>query len=125
QVLSVQWKWSRDLLAFFTLACFASPLIALWIVIPNVGISSPRELITAGSIVGGFCLVFATLAGGALAAQGYSVDDRAGHIYALSLPVTRQRFLGARTITAYALLMLPALAIWIGATIASGQVAVP
>ena len=40
------------------------------------------------------------VAGLTVAWQGYGVDDRAGHIYSLSLPVTRTRALALRAASA-------------------------
>lgn len=125
QMLFVQWKWSRDLLAFFAVACFASPLIIFWIFMPEWGVPAAQELVIAGQVIGWFCLFFALFAGGVIAQQGYGMDDRAGHVYALTLPVTRSRFLVTRSTSAFVLLAIPALAIWIGGTIAAAQVEIP
>ena len=78
-----------------------------------------------GQLVGQFCLGLALLTGAVVAAQGYGLDDRVGHVYALSLPVTRLRFLTLRALAAFALLALPAAAIWIGGALTAGQVDVP
>src|SRR5215207_1653675 len=48
-------------------------------------------------------------AGVTVAWQGYGTDERVGHIYALSLPITRSRALVVRTGSAALLLVLPAL----------------
>lgn len=127
QMLFVQWKWNRDVLAFLVVASFATPLWAFWLAARGMGanVASAQELITAGRVVGGFCLVWAVIAGGALAVQGYGMDDRAGHVYALSLPVTRTRFLVTRSVAGFALLFLPALAAWIGSLLTVSQVSVP
>lgn len=125
EMLYVQWRWSRDLLAFFTVAGFAIPLLVFWFAMPYFGDPSAPDLVTGGQLVGGFCLGLALLAGGALAAQGYGMDDRVGHVHALSLPVTRFRFLTTRAFSAFVLLALPAIAIWIGAALTAAQVATP
>ena len=119
QILYVQWRWNRDVLAFFVVAAFALPLMFLRLTMPDM------DLMMAGRIVGTATLVFALLAGGIIAANGYAMDERGGHVYALSLPVTRARLLGLRTITAFALLCLPAVAVWIGGLIAVSQIDIP
>jgi hypothetical protein len=53
------------------------------------------------------------------------MDERVGHIYALSLPITRARALAIRAGTALGLLMLPAVGAWAGASLAIGQIALP
>jgi hypothetical protein len=125
QSLFVQWKWNRDFLAFYTIVAAAGPLVILWIALPQLGLTSARELVAVGSAVGAAAAAIAVLAGLTLAWQGYGVDDRAGHIYTLSLPVTRGRLLGLRAATASLLLVLPALGVWAGATLAAHQAHLP
>ena len=125
QMLYAQWKWNRDFLAFFTVAFFAIPLGVLMFALPEYGTWSTREYITWGQVVGGFSTIFAVIAGIAIAAQGYGVDERGGHIYALSLPITRRRFLGYRALGGFALLALPALGLWLGGTLAATQIELP
>jgi hypothetical protein len=125
QMLFVQWKYSRDLLAFFIVIGFAVPLMILWFVLPQLHGASTRELMEVGQAIGWFSLALAVLAGGTIAAQGYSADERGGHTYALSLPITRSRFLAVRAAAAFAILALPALGVWLGGALAAAQVALP
>src|SRR5205085_2528282 len=87
QSLYVQWKWNRDFLGFFTAVAFAAPLIILWIALPHLGLSSGRELVSIGGVIGAATAGIAVLAGLTVAWHGYGIDERAGHIYALSLPI--------------------------------------
>jgi hypothetical protein len=123
--LYVQWKWNRDFLAFYSAVGFAAPLVILWIALPHLGLTSARELVSVGNAVGMTTAVIASVAGLTVAWQGYGIDDRVGHIYALSLPITRRRALALRAGTAALVLMLPALGVWVGATLAASQVALP
>jgi hypothetical protein len=125
QTLYIQWKWNRDFLAFYTIAAFAAPLIILWIALTYVGFTSARELVLVGGVVGVTTAVIAVVAGLTVAWQGYGVDDRVGHIYALSLPVTRSRALALRAATAALILILPALGVWLGSMLATTQVTMP
>jgi len=125
QTLYVQWKWNRDFLAFYTVAGFAAPLIILWIALTYLGLTTARELVLVGGVVGVTTAVIAVIAGLTVAWQGYGVDDRAGHIYALSLPVTRTRALALRAATAALILLLPAIGVWIGSMLAATQVTLP
>lgn len=125
QTLYVQWKWNRDFLGFFTAIGFVAPLVVFWIALPQLGLTSARELVSIGGAIGGTALTLAVLSGLTVAWQGYGVDDRTGHIYALSLPITRQRALAIRAVSAAILLALPALGIWLGATLAAGQLTLP
>jgi hypothetical protein len=125
QTLYVQWKWNRDFLAFFTAVGFAAPLIIIWIALPHLGFTSPRELVSVGGAIGAVCGGIAAVAGMSVAWQGYNVDERGGHIYALSLPITRLRALWLRAATAAATLVIPALGIWVGGMIAASQMNLP
>ena len=125
QTLYVQWKWNRDFLAFYTVAAFAAPLIVLWIALTYLGLTSARELVMVGGVVGVATAVIAVVAGLTVAWQGYGVDDRVGHIYSLSLPVTRTRALALRAGAAALILILPALGAWVGSMLAATQVTMP
>ena len=119
QMLYVQWRWNRDFLAFFVFAGVAFPLLLYAIVLTEV------DIMTGGRMVGLTQLIFSLLAGTIVAAQGYTMDDRGGHVYALSVPCTRARFLATRSATAFLLLGLPALGVWIGGLIIVAQLDVP
>jgi hypothetical protein len=125
QSLYVQWKWNRDFLGFYTAAAFAAPLVILWVALPQLGLTSGRELVSVGGVVGAATAVIAVLAGLTVAWQGYGIDERVGHIYALSLPITRSRLLAIRAGTAAIMLFLPSLGVWVGAMLAAGQVELP
>jgi hypothetical protein len=125
QTLFVQWKWNRDFLAFFTIIGFVAPILILSIALPHLAMASPRELVTVGGIIGVTVATVAVVAGLTIAWQGYSVDDRIGHIYALSLPVTRRRALVMRAATAVVLLVIPTVGVWAGAMIATARASLP
>ena len=125
QTFFVQWKWSRDFLAFFTAIGFAAPLLITWIALPHLGFTSPRELVNVGGAIGATTCGIAAFTGVSIAWLGYGVDDSVGHIYALSLPITRLRALWYRATTASALLAIPAIGVWVGATVAAGQMNLP
>ena len=125
QTLYVQWKWNREFLAFFTAVGFAAPLIIIWIALPHMGFTSPRELVSVGGAIGAVCGGISAIAGMSVAWQGYNIDERSGHIYALSLPVTRLRALWLRAATAAVTLVVPATGIWVGGMIAANQMSLP
>jgi hypothetical protein len=125
QSLYVQWKWNRDFLGFFTAAAFGAPLIILWIALPHLGLTTGRELVSVGGVVGAATAGIAILGGLTVAWHGYGIDERAGHIYALSLPITRSRALAIRAGAAAIMLVVPAVGVWIGAMLAAGQVELP
>ena len=125
QMLFAQWKWSRDILLFFTITCFAVPFVVTWLIVPVMGGATPRQLVRVGESAGGALLVLSLLLGGYIAALGWTADARSGHVYALTLPVTRRRFLALRAIGASCLFMIPALATWLGGVILGSQLTLP
>ena len=125
QTFYAQWKWNRDFLAFYTFVGFAAPLLMMWIGLPQLGLASARELVFVGGVIGVGVAVISVLAGMTVAWQGYGVDERGGHIYALSLPVTRGRMLAMRVGSAAIMLVLPALGVWVGSVLAVGQAGLP
>lgn len=125
QTLYAQWKWNRDFLAFYAFLGFGTPLLMFWIGPSHLGLSSARELVFVGGVIGFGIAVLSVLAGVTIAWQGYGVDERVGHIYALSLPVTRTRMLVMRVVSAALLLAIPAIGVWFGAMVALGQAALP
>jgi hypothetical protein len=125
QTLYTQWKWNRDFLAFYAAAAFAAPLVIVSIAIGQLGLTSARELVSVGNVVGLTTAVIAITAGLTVAWQGYGIDERVGHVYALSLPITRARALALRAGAAALVLLIPAVGAWIGAMLAASQVKLP
>jgi hypothetical protein len=125
QMLYVQWKWSRDILLFFVVACFATPFVVTWLVVPVMGGATPRQLVRVGESTGGALMVLSLLLGGSIAALGWIADARSSHVYALTLPIGRRRFLAFRALGASCLFLVPALATWLGGVILGSQLTLP
>jgi hypothetical protein len=121
-VLETQWKWTRGLAFLGVVIGFSLPLLSL-------------RTAASARTPGGFVLTmqawgvaYAIVAGAlglmtAIVAWGY--DHRLRHVYALSLPIARWRYVLMRFGSGLATLALPVLAVLIGAEIVAHNSTVP
>ncbi|MEO7962675.1 MAG: hypothetical protein ABIT38_02065 [Gemmatimonadaceae bacterium] len=122
-IVRSQWAFSRTTLLFFTVVSFAAPLSA--VVFPSMAGGDPAALIFSGEVAGLLVLGAITLASILLAAQSWAIDARVGHIYALSLPIARRRYVVYRILAVCALLSVIAGAVFLGGLAASAIVILP
>lgn len=101
-----QWKWTRGVVLIATILGFAVPLASL---------QSARESLTALGFLGDMTpwgAAYGLLAAGlglVVALAAWSNDQRGRHVYALSLPISRPRYVLLR-LGAGALFLLPTIA---------------
>jgi hypothetical protein len=125
QLLYTQWKWTRMGLLPCVVIAFALPIVSVgqW-AIPldrlSVGI-----LLSRMTIYSVWYPVLAAAIGLVVAASAWREDHRGGHVYALSLPVSRKRFALMRLGAGAVLLALPFIGMWAGTLIASAAVTMP
>lgn len=112
QILFTQWKSGKIGLAFLAVAGFGLPLIAVQdLTQPASGIAGGE--VTADVIFSTWQLwlpmfpAFAALAGVGLALNAWNWDHKVGHIYSLSLPVTRWEYALLKAGAGALLLMIP------------------
>lgn len=127
-MLYVQWKAARWPLVPFVLLAFGLPILLLGAarrfgqdggeVVPAMMLS-----VTSGGLI--LFPVLATLVGLAVALLAWSWDHRLGHVYALSLPVSRSRYVLLRMAAGAILLAVPVAALWAGAFVAALSIPVP
>ena len=126
-MLRAQWFWSRAILSFFLAAAFALPLGAV-VVTATFGSEffyAPSMYLDVGETVGSVTAILFCAAGIAIALQDWSADDRGRHIYALSLPIDRRRYLANRAGGALFLLALVAIALAAGGAVATMLIELP
>jgi hypothetical protein len=118
-MLMAQWKWTRLLLLPAVVVGFALPILlvqhwdsseASWYVI--------RE----SAAWGVWFAAFAGAVGLLVGTSAWMSDHRGGHVYALSLPVERWRYVLLRYGSGALLLVAPILSMWIGALLATASV---
>jgi hypothetical protein len=118
-ILFTQWKWSRFLLLIATIGAFAVPVLSVQDV---PGAYSNFEVVVT---LQAFGIVYPLLAAGLgllLSLSAWSSDHRGRHIYALSLPVPRWKYVALRYGAGLLLLALPILAILLGGIIATRMI---
>ncbi len=126
QVLRTHWIWSRTLVLTLAGLAFTLPTV-VWrlATVGNEGGRSAAALIDAFASVGPVMAFAAILAGFLLAAYPWSVENETRHVYPLSLPVTWARYLSLRFGAGMVLLLVPTIALWLGALLALSLVEIP
>ena len=121
-LLDSQWVWTRGILLLGSLVAFALPLVAL-----ETAAGAKSELAFIG-MMQAWSIGYALTAGGMgllIAIAAWSYDHRLRHVYALTLPIARWRYVLQRYTAGLALLGLPTLALLAGAEIAAHSSVVP
>jgi hypothetical protein len=126
EILRTQWKWSAWAVVLATVASFVLPVMTVqdaWRI--NADGADVAQMMARAEVVGSFFPILALAAGIAMALLTWAPDHRGAHVYALSLPVPRWRYVLLR-LAAGAVLLAPAvLALWIGAVVATAASTIP
>jgi hypothetical protein len=123
-ILFSQWKWSRLVVVAGTVAAFAVPVLS----VQAAGGAEPAD---PGSLlvhIQSWGVAYRVLAGALglfLAMSAWAADHRGRHVYALSLPIPRWRWVGLRFTAGLALLAPPIIALTIGSVLATTTAALP
>jgi hypothetical protein len=125
-MLLSHWNWSKIFLTAAVVGAFALPVLS----VQEAGTQDPSrwglwELLRS---VQSWSVWYAALAAGLgliLGTSAWASDHRGGHVYALSLPIERWRYVLMRFSVGVVLLMVPVLALWIGALVASASIELP
>lgn len=121
-ILESQWRWSRGLILLGVLLVFAIPLLSIRMA------ASAETLVTFISTIASWGVGYAVAAGtlGLMTAiAAWSFDHRLRHIYALSLPLPRWRYVAYRYASGVAMLVIPTAALLVSAEIAAHSKLVP
>jgi hypothetical protein len=126
QILYTQIKWSRASLAILSVLSFAAPA-GLWRAAHGsyYGDYSAMEVMSGFSALGFVLALLAFFAGFVVVAQAWQVDASARHVYALSLPITWRRYVAMRFGAGALLLVVPAVALWLGCLLVLALIQVP
>jgi hypothetical protein len=122
QLLFTQWKWSRLFLLLLTVAAFAIPAISVQ---ANADAWSNYEVVFRMQAFGVAYPILAGTIGLLLSLTAWSSDHRGRHVYALSLPIERWRYVGLRYAAGLLLILPPVIALWIGGEVAARLGSVP
>ncbi|HEX3866274.1 MAG TPA: hypothetical protein VHV78_05945 [Gemmatimonadaceae bacterium] len=121
-VLATQWKWTRPLALLGVLVTFAIPILSLRLAEATESISAFVAAMQSWGVA------YAVAAAGlglitAIAAWGY--DHRLRHVYALSLPVARWRYVAMRFGAGLVMLAPPIVALFASCEIVAHSSGIP
>ena len=123
-MIRIQWKACWHLVIALAVAALALPIISVRLGWRGAAANLPRfltELELWGLFYPGLAAVAALVLGVAI----WRSDRRGHHIYALLLPVARWRYVLLRYVAGLVLLIPVALALWLGAIVATSQLDLP
>ncbi len=128
-MLFLHWKQIRFGLLPFIIAAYGLPLLAVQGLGSGPGMEAPsleayRVVSTYGFWLPAFPLL-ATATGVTLALSSWNWDHQLGHVYALSLPISRLRYAVNKMASGVVLALLPAFAFWVGAHVAVASITLP
>ena len=125
-ILYTQWKWSRLIVVLGTVAGFALPIVSL-----QGAAQADRNPLQAEALLravqswGTLYPVLAAALGLLVAIATWAPDHRGRHIYALSLPLPRWRYVLLRFASGVTVLAGPILAVLISALLATSLATIP
>jgi hypothetical protein len=130
QILFLQWKGSRYGLLPLALLAFGLPIVAVQGLVPGVG--APEAASVRASILlftlQGWAPAFPGLAfalGATLALMVWNGDHRGEHVYPLSLPLPRWKYVLLKGGAGAVLLCLPVALLWLGSLLATSFTDIP
>ncbi|HWA56104.1 MAG TPA: hypothetical protein VG692_02565 [Gemmatimonadales bacterium] len=124
-VLASQWRWSRIVVVLGTVAGFAIPVLSVQGATGTEKGLAPDELLRW---LQGWGVLYPLLAGGLgllIAVAAWAPDHRGRHVHALSLPLPRWQYVLYRLLAGLTVLLLPMLAVQVGAVLATGLATIP
>lgn len=121
-ILRTQWKWMRALVLIASVLAFALPLLSLRVARQT---TDPKLFIGYMQSWSPLYALGALVLGLTLALFSWSHDHRGRHVYALSLPIARWRYVLMRFAAGALYSMIPAVALLVGALLVSRNGAIP
>lgn len=126
QVLMAQWLASRQAVLTFVVLAFAAPLFAVYFGMSGeADVAQVRGWLTGAERVGTMLPILALFAGVSIGVAAWTPDHLGAHVYALSLPVPRWRFVLLRYAAGLTLLAGIVAALALGAVTATLAVSLP
>jgi hypothetical protein len=124
-ILYTQWKWTRLPLLPIVVAAFTLPLLSVQAAGGDPELIDPGFLLTRVAVWGVWFPVLAAGLGLVTATAAWSADHRGGHVYALSLPLPRWKYVMMRFAAGLLVTALAFLAFWLGSLVAAALASVP
>jgi len=121
QVLSTHWKWAQLELGVYSVIAFVIPTAFMKAMAVPSGanestiLSAMQGSVGVGIVIGALAFIAATT----LSVRPWITDHARGHAFALSLPIAWPTFVRLRFMAGATLLLVPAVAVWLGGSLAS------
>lgn len=125
QIMFVQWKWTRNSLLALSVLVTIAPALVMRIAMREWLVVSASDLLAVTNILGAMFALAAISAGVLVQDASVRPDIDGRYIYSLSLPVRWRDLLVRRTGAGLILLIIPAVFVWIGGTIATSLIVIP
>lgn len=127
QILFTQLKWTRTLILSMAVFTFAVPMLAWNIGSDGYGSATlaPIAVMNGFATLSMLLVVSAWVLGFLLAALPWGADSQSRHVYALSLPISWQRYVTMRFSAGALTLLVPSLALWLGCLLVLAMIDVP
>jgi len=127
QVLLAQWLASRQAVLTFLVLAFAAPLMAVYFGTSgaDADLGQVRGWLSGAERVGTILPILALFTGVAMGVAAWAPDHLGAHVYALSLPVPRWRFVLLRYVAGLTMLAGVVAALALGAVTATLGVRLP
>lgn len=122
QLLFTQWKWARMFLLLLTVTAFSVPALSVQGI---GGAYSNYEIVHMLQAFGIAYPIIAAAIGVLLSLTAWSSDHRGRHVYALSLPIDRWRYVWLRYVAGLLLIIPPVVALWLGGLLATALGSIP
>lgn len=121
-IVTTQWKWTRTALLLATVAGFSLPLAALQ---SARQMYTPVEFILRMQSWGIGFSVLSAMVGLLVALAAWGHDHAGRHVYALSLPIPRSRYVLLRFSAGSLFLLAPIVAVLVGSLVVAASGAIP
>ena len=121
-VMEVQWKWTRALAVFGLLIGFALPLLSLRMAAQEETLTGFVGMMARWGVA--YAVIAAAL-GLTTAIVSWTFDHRLRHVYALTLPIPRWRYVLLRFAAGVLILAIPIAGVFAGAMIVAASALVP
>jgi ABC-type transport system involved in multi-copper enzyme maturation permease subunit len=127
QILYAEWSALRVPVLLLGVLAFALPLLTVTYGGSLEGAPAGRvaQWLFAAQQIGLLIPGYAVLVGVLLGIGAWASDHAGKHVYALSLPVSRARYVWLRFVAGLALLLIPVTALGVGAIVAALSVSLP
>ena len=125
EMLRLQWLATRWLLVPLVLLCVALPQAVVRLTLEFGDAARPGDLLRSLESLSSIFPYLAAITGAAVALAAWNWDHRTNHVYALTLPIPRARYALLKLWAGAVILLVPALAIWAGAWLATSTAPIP